>query len=202
MSNIKLSHFKCNYMPYEPISQEEVIAPEYQRRRTRSMSEVEDRNSIMVSALSQNGEDFRKTQQITVTGFELGDSSAKYKCPEPMVTFTNTPFAAPIRAALTSAGFTSPTPTQAQSCKTSSSNYRHSLVSYVNVTGPIALAGRDVITVAKTGSGKTCGFLLPAFHRLLNSSSDRRRGPPGILVLAPTRELACQVRSLTLYVAL
>ena len=41
--------------------------------------------------------------------------------------------------------------------------------------------------------GKTCGFLLPAFHRLLAYLKDRRRGPPGILVLAPTRELACQI---------
>ncbi len=57
----------------------------------------------------------------------------------------------------------------------------------------IRLLGRDVITVAKTGSGKTCGFLLPAFHRLLEHSKDRRRGPPAILVLAPTRELACQI---------
>ena len=45
------------------------------------MSEVEDRNSIMVTALSQSGEEFRKTHQISVTGFELGDSSAKYRCP-------------------------------------------------------------------------------------------------------------------------
>ena len=41
--------------------------------------------------------------------------------------------------------------------------------------------------------GKTCGFLLPAFHRMLTYLKDRRRGPPGILVLAPTRELACQI---------
>ena len=41
--------------------------------------------------------------------------------------------------------------------------------------------------------GKTCGFLLPAFHRLLVHLKERRRGPPGILVLAPTRELACQI---------
>lgn len=71
-------------------------------------------------------------------------------------------------------GFSHPTPTQAQSW-------------------PIALDGRDVITVAKTGSGKTCGFLLPAFHRLTTHNSERRRGPPAILVLAPTRELACQI---------
>ena len=43
--------------------------------------------------------------------------------------------------------------------------------------------------------GKTCGFLLPAFHGLLRSLKDRKRGPPGVLVLAPTRELACQIEA-------
>jgi len=90
-----------------------------------------------------------------------------------MTTFESTPYAAPIRKALDAAGFASPTPTQAQAW-------------------PIALAGRDVITVAKTGSGKTCGFLLPAFH-LLQNKKGVLRGPPAILVLAPTRELACQI---------
>ena len=52
---------------------------------------------------------------------------------------------------------------------------------------------RDIITIAKTGSGKTCGFLLPAFHRLLNSPAPARRGSPRVLVLAPTRELAMQI---------
>jgi ATP-dependent RNA helicase DDX5/DBP2 len=47
--------------------------------------------------------------------------------------------------------------------------------------------------VAKTGSGKTCGFLLPAIHLLMTTKMDRKRGPPAILVLAPTRELACQI---------
>ena len=58
---------------------------------------------------------------------------------------------------------------------------------------PIALSGRDVITIAKTGSGKTCGFLLPAYHRLLNTPTPGKRGSPRILVLAPTRELAMQI---------
>jgi ATP-dependent RNA helicase DDX5/DBP2 len=62
---------------------------------------------------------------------------------------------------------------------------------------PVALSGRDVIVVAKTGSGKTLGFLLPAFHRLQQSQAGgfkaTIRAPPSILVLAPTRELACQI---------
>ena len=83
-----------------------------------------------------------------------------------------------------------------------------------------------MICIAKTGSGKTCGFLLPSLHQHLNSNpshhSTTQRAPPGrgfegrgsagrgrggrgfstnmstgslpiLLVLAPTRELACQI---------
>merc|ERR1719440_2486531 len=54
---------------------------------------------------------------------------------------------------------------------------------------PIGVEGRDMIGVAKTGSGKTLGFLLPAFAKILG---DRKRGSPLMLVMAPTRELAVQ----------
>lgn len=55
---------------------------------------------------------------------------------------------------------------------------------------PIGVDGRDMIGVAKTGSGKTLGFLLPAFARILR---DRISGGPLMLVMAPTRELAVQI---------
>jgi len=54
---------------------------------------------------------------------------------------------------------------------------------------PQALAGRDVLACAATGSGKTAAFLLPVLHRLL----DRPRGTTRVLVLTPTRELAAQI---------
>ncbi len=58
-------------------------------------------------------------------------------------------------------------------------------------TLPDALAGRDILGRAKTGSGKTLGFSLPMVSRLAGGStlSARPRG----LVLVPTRELASQV---------
>jgi ATP-dependent RNA helicase RhlE len=52
-----------------------------------------------------------------------------------------------------------------------------------------AMAGRDVLACAVTGSGKTAAFLLPILHRL----TGRRRGTTRALVLAPTRELAAQI---------
>jgi ATP-dependent RNA helicase RhlE len=54
---------------------------------------------------------------------------------------------------------------------------------------PPALAGRDVLACAMTGSGKTAAFLLPILHRLLRTPAGATRA----LVLAPTRELAAQI---------
>ncbi len=67
-------------------------------------------------------------------------------------------------------GFTRPTPIQAEAI-------------------PQALAGRDLLACAATGSGKTAAFLLPILHRLI----DQPRGTTRALVLAPTRELALQI---------
>jgi ATP-dependent RNA helicase RhlE len=54
---------------------------------------------------------------------------------------------------------------------------------------PAALAGRDVLASAMTGSGKTAAFVLPILQRLL----DRPRGSTRALIVTPTRELASQV---------
>jgi ATP-dependent RNA helicase RhlE len=67
-------------------------------------------------------------------------------------------------------GFTQPTPIQQDAI-------------------PPAMAGRDVLACAMTGSGKTAAFLLPILHRLM----DKPRGTTRALVLAPTRELAAQI---------
>jgi ATP-dependent RNA helicase RhlE len=54
---------------------------------------------------------------------------------------------------------------------------------------PPAIAGRDLLACAMTGSGKTAAFLVPILHRLMG----RPRGTTRALVLAPTRELAAQI---------
>lgn len=72
------------------------------------------------------------------------------------------------------AGFLSPTPIQAQ-------------------TWPIALQNRDIVAIAKTGSGKTLGYLMPAFMLLRQCRNNPQYGPT-VLVLAPTRELATQIQ--------
>ncbi|MDE4027750.1 ATP-dependent RNA helicase SrmB, partial [Glaesserella parasuis] len=59
-------------------------------------------------------------------------------------------------------------------------------------TIPPAMEGRDVLGSAPTGTGKTAAFLLPALQHLLDHPR-RNPGPPRILILTPTRELAMQV---------
>jgi superfamily II DNA/RNA helicase len=75
--------------------------------------------------------------------------------------------------AVTAAGFTTPTPIQAEAI-------------------PHALARRDVLGLAQTGSGKTAAFVLPMLT-LLEKGRARAR-MPRTLILEPTRELAMQVQ--------
>jgi superfamily II DNA/RNA helicase len=78
-----------------------------------------------------------------------------------------------VLAAVSAAGFTTPTPIQAQAI-------------------PHALQRRDVLGLAQTGSGKTAAFVLPMLA-LLEKGRARAR-MPRTLILEPTRELAMQVQ--------
>ncbi|XP_010001808.1 PREDICTED: probable ATP-dependent RNA helicase DDX43 [Chaetura pelagica] len=82
-----------------------------------------------------------------------------------------------IMANIRKVGFQKPTPIQSQAW-------------------PIILQGIDLIGIAQTGTGKTLAYLVPGFIHLTSQpiSRDQRRGP-GMLVLAPTRELALQVEA-------
>ena len=60
-------------------------------------------------------------------------------------------------------------------------------------TRPLLLRGEDVFAKAKTGGGKTLGFLIPALERLVARGGVGRAGAVGILVVSPTRELALQI---------
>src|SRR5689334_16090707 len=77
-----------------------------------------------------------------------------------------------VQAAVAAAGYTSPTPIQEQAI-------------------PHVIAGRDVLGIAQTGTGKTAAFTLPMITRL--ESGRARARMPRTLILEPTRELAAQV---------
>jgi ATP-dependent RNA helicase RhlE len=87
-----------------------------------------------------------------------------------MQNFSELPISIYTKERLSSANFSIPTPVQAAAI-------------------PHALAGKDVLATAQTGTGKTLAFLIPVIERLLQDKT------PGIaaLALVPTRELAMQV---------
>jgi ATP-dependent RNA helicase RhlE len=58
---------------------------------------------------------------------------------------------------------------------------------------PVALAGRDILGIAQTGTGKTAAFALPILHHLATHETPAPRGGCRVLVLSPTRELASQI---------
>ncbi|WP_201551442.1 DEAD/DEAH box helicase [Psychrobacter sp. DD43] len=91
---------------------------------------------------------------------------------ENQVTFTDLGIAKPILTALDRSGYTNPTPIQAQAI-------------------PFALAGRDLLLSAQTGSGKTAAFVIPVLDRLSRATSFDKLTKA--LILTPTRELAQQV---------
>src|SRR3546814_13624281 len=90
------------------------------------------------------------------------------------MTFEELGLSAPLLRAIADAGYTTPTPIQAQAI-------------------PHLLMGRDIIGIAQTGTGKTAGFTLPMIEAL--STGRARARMPRSLILEPTRELAAQVRS-------
>ena len=91
---------------------------------------------------------------------------------ENQVTFADLNIAKPILMALDRSGYVNPTPIQAQAI-------------------PFALAGRDLLLSAQTGSGKTAAFVIPLLNRLSRATSFDKLTKA--LILTPTRELAQQV---------
>jgi len=62
---------------------------------------------------------------------------------------------------------------------------------------PIALAGKDLLGIAKTGSGKSASFIIPIINKLLADRNTERNRQPKVLILVPTRELAMQLAEVT-----
>ncbi|KAM6495754.1 P-loop containing nucleoside triphosphate hydrolase protein [Amanita muscaria] len=58
---------------------------------------------------------------------------------------------------------------------------------------PAVMSGRDIIGVAKTGSGKTVAFLLPMFRHIKDQRPLEQMEGPVAVVMTPTRELAVQI---------
>lgn len=90
-----------------------------------------------------------------------------------MTDFQTLGLSAPLLRAVEAEGYTTPTPVQEQSI-------------------PPLLAGRDVLGVAQTGTGKTAAFALPVLQ-IMSRNRPQGRRKIRALVLSPTRELAAQI---------
>jgi ATP-dependent RNA helicase RhlE len=91
-----------------------------------------------------------------------------------LTSFNDFGLAAPITRALAQERYTTPTPIQTQAV-------------------PLVLAGRDLIGIAQTGTGKTAAFALPILNRLAAAPRPLERKTCRVLVLSPTRELSAQI---------
>jgi len=110
---------------------------------------------------------WRQSHEIVVKGEAV---------PQPIRTFQQAKFPENVLQGFLDAGFEKPTPIQAQGW-------------------PMALSGRDVVGIAQTGSGKTLAFVIPAVMHIMGQPPLERGDGPIALVIAPTRELACQIEA-------
>ncbi|WP_270238551.1 DEAD/DEAH box helicase [Kocuria marina] len=120
-------------------------------------------------------------EQDIIEPEEAGTQAVETAKPVTESSFTDFGVRQDIVDALAEHGITSPFPIQA-------------------MTLPIALSGQDIIGQAKTGTGKTLGFGIPALQRAVGRDDDgwaqlKKPGAPQALIVVPTRELAVQVGS-------
>lgn len=88
------------------------------------------------------------------------------------MSFVDFQFHPKVHAGIEACGYTAPTPIQKEAI-------------------PLILAGRDILGLAQTGTGKTAAFVLPLLQRLLDGPRKKVRA----LIVAPTRELADQIHN-------
>ncbi|XP_019941408.2 probable ATP-dependent RNA helicase DDX46 [Paralichthys olivaceus] len=95
-------------------------------------------------------------------------------CPKPIKTWVQCGVSMKILNAMKKHSYEKPTPIQAQAI-------------------PAIMSGRDLIGIAKTGSGKTIAFLLPMFRHIMDQRPLEESEGPISIIMTPTRELALQI---------
>ncbi|CAG8551778.1 11660_t:CDS:10 [Ambispora leptoticha] len=118
-----------------------------------------------IAALSEDRQTFFQILDMHVSGADVA---------KPCVSFAHFGFDDALLDSIIKHGYSEPTGIQKQAV-------------------PVALSGRDIIGIAKTGSGKTAAFIWPMLVHIMDQEElDKGEGPIG-LILAPTRELANQI---------
>merc|ERR1719491_2587067 len=114
----------------------------------------------------KDADDWRASKQIVIVGEGL---------PKPCMSFDEASMPEYILNEVLKQGFKAPTPIQSQGW-------------------PMALKGKNMVGISATGSGKTLAFLLPAMIHINLQQYLKPGEGPIVLVLAPTRELAVQIK--------
>lgn len=175
----------------------EELAAKKERKRIKKEKKAKAKAALVSDAVVPEEKKKKKEKKSKKEKKEKEESAATTEADVVQFeSFDATPFDKKLVKALKAGGFTKPTPIQAQAW-------------------PIVLEGHDLIAVvpllclsfkvvlltppsqAKTGSGKTLGFLLPAFHMINNLNLNLSSGvpTPQALVVTPTRELANQIQA-------
>uniref|UniRef100_A0A7N8YGX1 Probable ATP-dependent RNA helicase DDX46 n=1 Tax=Mastacembelus armatus TaxID=205130 RepID=A0A7N8YGX1_9TELE len=114
-------------------------------------------------------------EEVNAHRLELEGITVKGKgCPKPIKTWVQCGVSMKILNALKKHNYEKPTPIQAQAI-------------------PAIMSGRDLIGIAKTGSGKTIAFLLPMFRHIMDQRPLEESEGPISVIMTPTRELALQI---------
>lgn len=113
-------------------------------------------------------------EQVRELRRTLGVKVSGALTPNPVSSFGHFGFDEQLLKSVRKAEYTQPTPIQAQAV-------------------PAALSGRDIIGIAKTGSGKTAAFIWPLLTHLMDQRELKPGDGPIGLILAPTRELSLQI---------
>lgn len=114
-------------------------------------------------------------EDVNTYRLELEGITVKGKgCPKPIKTWVQCGVSMKILNALKKHSYEKPTPIQAQAI-------------------PAIMSGRDLIGIAKTGSGKTIAFLLPMFRHIMDQRPLEESEGPISVIMTPTRELALQI---------
>uniref|UniRef100_A0A8D0DWE7 Probable ATP-dependent RNA helicase DDX46 n=1 Tax=Salvator merianae TaxID=96440 RepID=A0A8D0DWE7_SALMN len=114
-------------------------------------------------------------EEVIAYRLEMEGITVKGKgCPKPIKTWVQCGISMKILNSLKKHGYERPTPIQAQAI-------------------PAIMSGRDLIGIAKTGSGKTIAFLLPMFRHIMDQRPLEEGEGPIAVIMTPTRELALQI---------
>lgn len=113
--------------------------------------------------------------EVDAYKLELEGIQVKGKgCPKPIKTWAHCGVSKKEMDVLKRLGFEKPTPIQCQAI-------------------PAIMSGRDLIGIAKTGSGKTIAFILPMFRHILDQQPLEDGDGPIAIIMTPTRELCMQI---------